>query len=285
VLVVDETGFLKKGDKSVGVQRQYTGTAGRIENSQVGVFLALSGSQGRALVDRELYLPKGWCDDPSRCREAKVPEGTKFATKPQLAQRMLSRAFEGGLSPEWVLADEAYGNDSKFRQFLEDRNRCYVVAISSNHLFWDGEQRKRIDSLANEMAPDQWIQLSVGDGSKGPREYDWAVRSIGKPTESGLQRIALFRRSIENPEELAYYQRLAPANATIQDLATAAGQRWSIECCFEAAKQETGLVEYEVRSWHGWYRHITLSMLALVFLTVVRAKANEDESVKKKIRR
>ena len=287
-LVVDETGFLKKGDKSVGVQRQYSGTAGRVENCQIGVFLALAGSRGRALVDRELYLPQVWCDGAARCRAAKIPPGTKFATKPQLAQRMLARALDGGLAPAWVLADEVYGNDSKFRRFLEERGQPFVLAVSSQQRLWVEFRQKRVDAIARELPAENWLRMSAGEGMKGPREYDWAAAVMGAPAEGGLRRWVLFRRSVAKPEELAYYLCLAPEEAAMRDLVMAAGQRWSIECCFEAAKQETGLDEYEARSWHGWYRHITLSMLALAFLSAVRAEAEETASAvrpKKRIRR
>ena len=282
VLIVDETSFLKKGDKSVGVQRQYSGTAGRIENCQIGVFLALAGSGGRALLDRELYLPKSWCDDSARCDAASVPSDVRFATKQRLAQKMLLHAFANGFSPEWVLADEVYGSDSKFRRFLEECHQPYVLAVSSQQRLWVGLRQKRLDAIAKEIPEENWIRLSVADGTKGPRLYDWAAAQFGESTKDGLRRWVLFRRSIEKPGEIAYYLCLAPAEAAAADLVKAAGRRWSIECCFEAAKQETGLDEYEVRSWHGWYRHITLSMLALAFLSVVRSKANGLRTRKKR---
>jgi SRSO17 transposase len=272
VLIVDETGFLKKGDKSVGVQRQYSGTAGRIENCQIGVFLALSTSRGRALVDRALYLPESWCADASRCQEAGVPEDVAFATKPQLAMKMLERALEAGLQPEFVLADEVYGNDSKFRRFLENRGQPFVVAVKCGQCLWAGFQQRRMDDIAAEISVDAWARISVGDGAKGPRVYDWAAARYGAPTEKGLIRWLLIRRNIET-QERAYYLCAAPKRTTARDLAIAAGRRWAIEVCFETAKQETGLDEYEVRSWDGWHRHITLSMLALTFLTVVRSTA------------
>jgi len=282
VLIVDETGFLKKGDKSAGVQRQYSGTAGRIENCQIGVFLALAGSGGRALLDRELYLPKSWCEDSTRCEAAHVPAEVKFATKQRLAQKMLAHALESGLSPDWVLADEVYGSDSKFRRFLEERCQPYVLAVSSQQRLWIGLRQRRVDAIARELTPENWFRASAGDGMKGPRLYDWAAGKFGVPAEGGLVRWLLMRRNTEKPEELAYYLCLTPVESTLEDLVKAAGQRWNIECCFGAAKQETGLDEYEVRSWHGWYRHITLSMLALVFLSVVRAKASGGQSRKKR---
>lgn len=276
VLIVDETGFLKKGGKSAGVQRQYCGTAGRIENCQVGVFLALAGSRGRALIDRELYLPQSWRQDQARCRAAGVPEDVSFATKPQLAMKMLARALDAGAAPRWVLADEVYGSDSKFRRFLEERNQPYVVAVSAQQRLWVGLKQKRVDQIATDLPARAWFGHSVADGAKGPREYNWAAARLGRPADGGLVRWLLMRRSIEDPTELAYYLCLAPGQAGASDLAVAAGQRWSIECCFEAAKQEAGLDEYEVRSWDGWYRHVTLSMLALAFLAAVRAAAASE---------
>jgi SRSO17 transposase len=281
VLIVDETGFLKKGNKSAGVQRQYSGTAGRIENCQIGVFLALAGANGRALIDRELYLPKSWCDDAERRKSAAIPTDIIFATKQQLAKKMLIRAFENGIRPRWVLGDEIYGSDSKFRRFLESRYQPYVLAVSSQQRLWIEYRQRRFDEIVKDIPADMWFRMNIADGTKGPRVYDWAAGRFGVPDDSGLVKWMLFRRSVDSPDKIAYYMCLAPADATAQDLAIAAGQRWNIECCFEATKQETGLDEYEVRSWHGWYRHMSLSMLAMAFLTVVRAKADKDRPTKK----
>lgn len=278
VLIVDETGFLKKGEKSAGVQRQYSGTAGRIENCQIGVFLTLAGSGGRALIDRDLYLPRGWCEDTKHRDEALIPDDVTFATKPQLATRMIERARSEGLRPRWVLADEVYGSDSKFRRFLESHAQPYVVAVTSQQRLWVDYRQQRVDAIISHAPVEAWFRMSVGDGAKGPRLYDWTVGRFGMPNEQGLVRWLLARRSVDEPHEYAYYLCLASAEATPQDLAIAAGQRWAIESCFQTAKQKTGLDEYEVRSWHGWYRHITLSMLAMAFLATVRAKANATES-------
>jgi SRSO17 transposase len=277
VLIVDETGFLKKGRRSAGVQRQYSGTAGRIENCQIGVFLTLAGSGGQALVDRELYLPRGWCEDAERRDEASIPDDVTFATKPQLAMRMMERARLADLRPRWVLADEVYGSNSRFRRFLESHNQPYVVAVTSQQRLWVDYRQQRVDAIVRQAPAAAWFRMSVGDGAKGPRVYDWTAARFGAPSEQGLIRWLLARRSVTEPYEYAYYLCLAPADATPRHLAIAAGQRWTIECCFETAKQETGLDEYEVRSWHGWYRHITLSMLAMAFLAVVRAKADAAE--------
>jgi len=275
VLVIDETGFLKKGRKSAGVQRQYSGTAGRIENCQIGVFLALVGSRGRALVDRELYLPESWCRDRARCAAAGVPEDVTFATKPQLALKMLQRAFAAGCQPAFVLADEVYGNDSKFRRFLESRAQSYVLAVSCQQRLWVEFRQERVDEIARATPAQAWQRLSIGDGAKGPRVYDWAASRFGRPTAGGLVHWLLIRRSVTDPDDRAYYLGLTPKGTTADDLAYAAGRRWAIETCFECAKQEAGLDEYEVRSWVGWYRHVTLSLLALAFLAAVRAAANQ----------
>jgi SRSO17 transposase len=283
VLIVDETGFLKKGNKSVGVQRQYSGTAGRIENCQIGVFLALATPRGRALIDRALYLPESWCADAARCRAAGVPQTTTFATKPQLALTMLRHAFDTGIKPAWVLADEVYGSDSKFRRFLETRGQPYVVAVTSKQSLWMNLSQRRVDEVVTDVPASSWFRMSVADGAKGPRMYDWAAAQWGLRTETGLTHWLLIRRNIQT-QELAYYFCAAPEGATPSDLAIAAGQRWNVEVCFEAAKQETGLDEYEVRSWDGWHRHITLSMLALAFLCVVRASAATRERSRAKKR-
>jgi SRSO17 transposase len=282
VLIVDETGFLKKGGKSVGVQRQYSGTAGRIENCQVGVFLALAGPRGRALIDRTLYLPKSWCEDESRLRAAHVPAEVRFQTKPQLAQAMIGRALEAGLRPRWVLGGEVYGSDYKTRHFLESKGQPYVLAVTARQRLWVDLKQQRVDRIARTIPLADWQCLSVGEGSKGPRVYDWAGGRFGAPTDSGLVNWLLIRRSVSEPHAYAYYLCAAPPQAALQDLAIAAGHRWSIECCFESAKQRTGLDDYEVRSWHGWYRHITLSMLALALLSAIRAASASPTAAQKK---
>lgn len=272
VLVVDETGFLKKGTKSVGVQRQYSGTAGRVENCQIGVFLGLSTSKGHALIDRALYLPQSWCEDRARCDEAGVPADVAFATKPALAMAMIGHALDRGIRPDFVLADEAYGNDGKFRRFLESRGQAFVVAVSCRQRLWVGFEPKRVDQIVAEAPVKNWFRHSVAEGSKGPRAYDWFAARFGTPTDMGRQRWLLVRRHVETKEP-AYYLCCAPPETTAKDLAVAAGRRWSIEVCFESGKQQTGLDEYEVRSWDGWLRHVTLSLLASMFLTAVRLAA------------
>lgn len=284
VLIVDETGFLKKGDRSVGVQRQYSGTAGRIENCQVGVFLALSTSKGCVLIDRAIYLPESWCADLKRCEAAGVPEKTEFATKPKLAMTMVGHALDQGVKPDFVLADEAYGNDGKLRRFLESRGQGYVVAVASNQRLWVGLDQKRVSQIAADAPARSWFRHSVADGTKGPRIYDWNAARFGAPMENAHQRWLLVRRQVQTGE-LAYYLCCAPATVGAKELARAAGRRWGIEVGFECAKQQTGLDEYEVRSWDGWHRHVTLSMLAAAFLTAVRIAATEAKPSRSKSRR
>jgi SRSO17 transposase len=215
-------------------------------------------------------------------RAADVPADVRFATKPQLAQRMIERVLQSGLRPRWVFGDEGYGSDSKTRRFLENNGQPYVLAVSCQQRLCRDCVQQRVDTIADEIPPDAWLRLNVADGAKGPRMYDWAAGRYGARTDQGLVRWLLIRRSMEKPTERAYYLCTALPEATAQDLAIAAGQRWSIECCFESAKQETGLDDYEVRSWHGWYRHVTLSMAALALLSVIRAAANNSHSQKKK---
>ena len=277
VLVVDETGFLKKGDKSVGVQRQYSGTAGRIENSQVGVFLAYAGVKGRTLLDRELYLPQVWAKDWERRREAGVPEHVEFRTKPQLAQMMLERAVESGIPFGWVTGDAVYGSDRNLRRWLEREGIPHVLAIKSNEKLWawteKGPRQVRADRLASWVDECDWHRLSAGDGAKGPRFYDWTTVAIRPLREPGKEYWLLARRSIAQPAELAYYVCFGPSGTAMAELVKVAGRRWAIEECFEEAKGQVGLDQYEVRRWDGWYRHITLAMLAHAYLAVIRYQA------------
>ena len=277
VLVVDETGFLKKGNKSAGVQRQYSGTAGRVENCQIGVFLAYASTKGRTLLDRELYLPQVWAEDRERRREAGVPEDVSFQTKPRLARRMLERALESGVPFGWVTGDAVYGSDRNLRLWLEREGRSHVLAIKRSEklgaLTEKGPRQVRADRLASQVEETGWIRYSAGDGSKGPRLYDWAAVDIRPWREPGRGHWLLVRRSLANPGELAYYVCFGPAGTTLEELARVAGSRWAIEECFEEAKGQVGLDQYEVRRWDGWYRHITLAMLAQAYLAVIRHQA------------
>jgi SRSO17 transposase len=282
VLVVDETGFLKKGTQSAGVQRQYSGTAGRIENCQVGVFLAFTGRHGHALIDRALYLPRTWADDAQRREQAGIPKTVAFATKPALARQMLDRAFAAGWRPRWVTADEVYGGDGKFRRFLEDHEQPYVLAVPCNQRLWVGLEQVRVDAIAAGWGPGRWRRHSAGAGSKGPRVYDWARQALGVVDERGGRLWLLVRRQCEPAQERAYYLCRGPARTPLRELVRAAGARWPVEECLERGKGECGLDHYEVRSWVGWHRHVTLSLLALALLAVVRRRAREGAGQKKK---
>jgi SRSO17 transposase len=285
VVVIDETGFLKKGDKSAGVQRQYSGTAGRIENCQVGVFLSYASSRGHTLLDRELYLPKSWVADQNRCREAHIPEGVTFATKPELAWRMLERTLDAGLPVAWVTGDTVYGSAQSLRIALEERRQAYALAVTCKEQVEVQGVRKRVDQLAHDLAGEDWQVLSAGAGSKGPRLFAWACIELAAPEISGWRRWLLIRRSLDegaDPAEMAYVLIFAPTGTSLEEMVEAFGARWTVEQCFEEAKGEVGLDEYEVRSWHGWYRHITLSMLSLSFLTALRA-CGEETILKKSL--
>ena len=273
VLVVDETGFLKKGTKSAGVQRQYSGTAGRIENCQIGVFLAYASRHGQALVDRELYLPERWTTDRLRCREAGIPDQVGFQTKPQLARRMLARALDAKVSVAWVTADAVYGGDGRLRRWLEERDMAHVLAVNCNQSLVSGLFCfERADQLAARIPAGAWRHLSAGRGAKGERIYAWARVAIRPLREPGRGHWLLVRRSLTSGE-LAYYVCYGPAETSLAELVQVAGVRWTVECGFQQGKGETGLDHYQVRRYQAWYRHVTLSMLAQAFLAVQRARA------------
>jgi SRSO17 transposase len=274
VLVLDETGFLKKGDQSAGVSRQYSGTAGRIENCQVGVFLAYAGPKGHTLVDRALYLPKNWLEDRERCKKAGIPDEAEFLTKPQLARKLLERALANGLPFAWVTADEVYGGDRTLRLWMEAEAIPYVMAVRSDEPLWRGFGQQRVKSMLAELGEDDWFRVSAGDGSKGPRMYDWALFEVNPPPIAGWRRWLLVRRSLAEDGKLAYYLVCGPKEARFTKMVAVAGMRWSIEECFESAKGEVGLDQYEVRRWDAWYRHMTLAMFAHAFLAVTRAEAD-----------
>jgi SRSO17 transposase len=282
VLVIDETGFLKKGRHSAGVARQYSGTAGRIENCQIGVFLAYASQHGHVLLDRELYLPKEWTDDRDRCQRAGVPEDRRLTTKPKLAQQMLARAFAAGVPAAWVAGDSVYGDDRRLRMWLESLPRAYVLAVSGKEYVWLGWRQQQVRTILPALPADGWERLSAGDGAKGPRWYDWCWLPLADPLEPAWRRWLLVRRSVSDPTDLAAYVVFAPQDALLAQVVRVAGARWTIESCFEAAKGEVGLDHYEVRSWTGWYRHITLAMWALALLAVLRAGAIAVELLKKK---
>jgi len=280
VLVVDETGFLKKGGHSVGVARQYSGTAGRVENCQVGVFAAYASRFGHALVDRRLYLPKAWAEDRDRRAAAKVPEAVGFATKPALARAMVAGILDDGMPCAFVLADSLYGSDYQFRRMLEDRGQAYVLAIRSNHVlrFLDEWRLVQTDParLIGDLEAQAWQALSAGEGAKGARLYDWVRLPLTWPAADGFARWLLARRSLREPAAIAYYFAYAPADTTLADLAGAAGLRWTVEECFLRAKDDLGLDHCEARSWHGWHRHMSLVMAAAAFLARLSADSRRS---------
>ena len=281
VLVVDETGFLKKGAMSVGVARQYSGTAGRIENSQVGVFLGYATAKGRALLDRALYLPKDWAADTTRRQRAGVPKVVAFATKLVLARRMIDRAVAAGVPARWVTADAVYGSDYHFRAALEGHGLGYVVGVRTGFAVRAGPRQARAKALLAEVPADGWHRLSCGVGSKGPRVYDWARLRMSAPEPDEYARWLLIRRSASEPSEVAYFACGGPPATTLDDLVRVAGVRWSIEDLFELAKGDCGLDEYEVRGWVGWHRHVTLSLWALAVVAVIRSRAAQPTGKKK----
>lgn len=278
VLVVDETGFLKKGTKSAGVARQYSGTAGRIENCQIGVFLGYATPAGRTFLDRELYLPKTWAEDRERRAEARVGEEVEFATKPELAMAMIARALDAGVPAGWVTGDEVYGQHSRLRRMLEERQMPYVMAVPVNQRVIarrDGNVRElRADALAAQLPAQAWKKISAGAGSKGPREYHWARAEI-RPLEDTRSYWLLVRRSLSDPDDLAYYLCHGPERTPLRELVRVAGARWAIEETFQTAKGQVGLDQYQVRRYDSWYRHITLAMLAHAFLTITTAGAGQ----------
>ncbi len=281
VLVVDETSFVKQGTKSVGVAAQYCGTVGKIANCQVGVFLAYATPAGPVLLDRELFLPHEWATDRARRREAGVPEEVAATSvpKPALGKRLLARAFAAGVQAAWVTADTVYGGTYEVRRYLEERAQPFVLAVPST-------QRVSLSAKAEQVVAawpeDAWQQLSAGEGSQGPRWYDWAWTPMPwRDAPNGMAHWLLARRSLSHPEELAYYFVFGPADTLLAEVVQVAGARWQVEQAFELAKQEVGLDEYEVRHWQGWYRHITLAMFALAYLAVVRQRAAQAQPAQK----
>jgi len=269
VLICDETGFLKKGTGSVGVQRQYSGTAGRIENCQLGVFLSYASARGRALIDRRVYLPRSWTDDPQRCAAAGVPAEVTFATKPQLALEMITKALAAKVPAAWVASDEAYGDNGAFRANVAKLGLGYVLAVSCTHripAFPGGKRRLRADHIAAALPASAWHRVSAGTGSKGPRWYDWAWVSAHQDGHS-----LLIRRGSDGT--LAFYRCWSPAPVPLATLVHVAGTRWAVEEGFQAAKGQVGLDHYQVRTWTGWHRFTTLAMLALAFLMACAAAA------------
>lgn len=305
--ILDETGFLKKGEASVGVQRQYSGTAGKIENCQIGVFLGYRSCAGHLLLDRALYLPQDWCDDVARRAQSRVPTRVRFWTKPQLAVRMLKRAWAHGVPMAWVTGDEVYGNDPALRDAIATEGHRYVLAVAACTPVWttrpavvapgssasphQGRPQTRarlapgasrastVAAVTRAWPATQWMRLAVTQGEKGPIEYDWAARRVvdSRNRLPADQVWLLARRSISNPTEIAWYLSDAPADTPLATLAHVAASRFTIEQCFEEAKDDVGLDQYEVRTWPAWHRHITLAMMALAWLASVRISLEQTD--------
>jgi SRSO17 transposase len=266
ILIADPTGFAKKGKKSAGVQRQYSGTLGRVDNCQIGTFLAfVNGDGDRVLVDRELYIPeKSWFGDPDRCAEAGIPASLTFATRPAQVIAMIKRAVAAGLRFSWFTADEEFGQNPGLREYLEDAGTAYVMAIPKTTEFTDtAGGTAMVDNLAQRLPPNAWQRRACGIGTKGYRVYDWAVIDSAHPDHQYM-----IRRSIDDGE-LAFYHCYNPRREPVGQLVRVAGTRWPIEECFQTGKGNVGLDNYQVRLYHAWYRHITLAMLAQTFLAVL----------------
>ncbi len=279
VLVVDETGFLKQGKMSCGVKRQYSGTAGRIENSQIGGFLTYAGEKGHAPIDRRLYIPEDWFADEARCRKAGIPEGVQFQTKPRMALEMIQEATAAGVSYRWVTGDCVYGDYRTIRLWLEDARKCYVLCVSGKEYIQIGWKRASVSTILKGLQEENWFEASCGDGSKGARVYDWQMIEIGFEPLTGWKRHLLVRKSKTDSTDLRAYACFAPSDTPIEKLIQVAGTRWTVERCFAESKSEVGLDQYEVRSYWGWYKHITFACLALALLTSLSGNSLDGKSI------
>lgn len=301
--VVDETGFLKKGTESAGVGRQYTGTAGKVENCQIGVFVSYLSPKGHVLLERELYLPKAWTEDRERREKARIPRAVRFKTKSALAMAMLARAWKAHVPMRWVTGDEVYGNDPKFRDFVSANRRNFVLAVGCKTLVWttrpalesvppkrrsrpampairavlETEPPRTATALVASWAPERWRRIVTQFGEKGPIEHEWAAMRVVECRKHlpGPERWLLARRSMGDPSEIAFYLADAGPDVPLDVLARVAASRYTIEQCFGEAKDDVGMDHYEVRQWPSWYRHITLCMMALTWLTMARAELDQ----------
>ena len=277
VLVIDETSFPKKGKKSAGVKKQYCGTTGMVQNCQVGVFLSYVGEKGHTLIDRELYLPrKDWIDDPERRQEAGIPEEIRFQTKCELARAMIERLWKAGIPFAWVVADTVYGGNLDLRTWLEAHQYSYVLAVACDEPVGiqtaSGRGQMTVAEAAVTFQPHDWQRLSMNDGTKGPRLYDWAVQPMLNAWEDDGRHFLLVRRCLDDPNEKTYYFVFAPLGTTLVEMVKAIGKRWHVEQDFETGK-EMGLGDYEVRGFTAWYRHITLVMIVMACLAGICASA------------
>ena len=281
VLVADDTGFIKQGEKSCGVQRQYTGTLGKICNCQLGVFLTYASSKGHTPLDRRLYIPEGWMEDKERRLEAGVPKELEFATKPELALEMIREATAAGVPYRWVTGDCAYGDYDKMREWLEENKKCYVLCVSmKEYVKYDG-QKVCVGGIVKGLSTDSLFEASCGDGSKGARVYDWQTLDLLSEAVSkdGKKHTMLFRRSKSDPTEIRAYICYAPVDTSAQKLVETAGTRWTVEMCFKESKGEVGLDQYEVRTYDAWYKHITFALLALALITVLASRSLDTKTI------
>jgi len=276
ILIVDETGFLKKGTKSCGVAPQYTGTAGATVNAQVGVFLAYASQRGAAFIDRALYLPLEWIADRERRDEAGIPSTTRFATKITLAQQLLARAFASAVPARWVVADAFYGRSHTFRCWLEQREQPYVTMIPRSNAVEYRRQREWAEQLGARLTEAMWTTRSSGPGSQGERIHDWACLRLSEPAPAGMGRWLLVRRDPKESDDHRYWLAYGPDGTTVSELVRVADARWQVEECFAQAKGEAGLDHYEVRTWTAWHRFVTLALLAHALLVILRLYAHRD---------
>jgi SRSO17 transposase len=281
VLIIDDTGFVKKGDQSCGVGRQYTGTVGAPANAQVGVFLAYASMKGAAFVDRALYLPRGWTDDPERCRAAGIPATVRFATKLTLARRMLARAFTAGVPATWVTADSAYGRSHAFRRWLEEQGRAYALMVPRTHTVRYEERRQTAAKLAERLPDDVWQTVTIGAGSPSEDQQVWVCLPLSGTCVPGMRRWLLIRRSGNDGDDLRFFLAHGAEGTSEVELLRVCGVRWQIEECFAQAKGKVGLDQYEVRHWDAWHRFVTLCLLAHAGLVVMRLAANQHETAEK----
>lgn len=282
VLIIDDTGFVKKGNKSCGVARQYTGTVGDTANAQIGVFLAYASSKGAAFLDRALYLPRSWTDDPDRCRAAGVPTEVRFTTKLVLARRMLDRALQAGVPAGWVVADSFYGRSHAFRRWLEERRQPYVLQVPKTNAVWCDDRRQTAAQLGEQLPADAWTLRSVGQGVQGERCALWVCLPLSEDCPAGMRRWLLIQQRGEDSSERAYHLVYGPADTVEAEMLRVCGSRWQIEEGFAQTKGEVGLDQYEVRSWTAWHRFVTLCLLAHASLVVTRCAATVEEQDREK---
>lgn len=269
VLVVDETGFLKQGKMSAGVQRQYSGTAGRVENCQIGVFMNYAVNEKFCCIDRKLYIPRQWTDDKERCNKAGIPEEYQFRTKTQMALEMIKRAYENGIPFEWVAGDSVYGADSRIQNYLEEKNKKYMFAVSGKEYVWIGFRQYSVKEIKGQLDKEKWLRISTGNGTKGEKVFEWQYIEVNCNVENHSKYL-IFRRSLTDNSQIRGYIAYGSSETEFEEFIRTAGIRWTIEMSFAEMKGETGLDQYEVRSYDGWHKHITLSCLAHAFLTVLR---------------